>query len=102
LHAASGFNQTHPTDLLAVIHSQAEAAWGDAQKSLLEQSLLLRDSFLARDDEAPDVSCVESFKSSRLLARELDIAPGQQMLIVNGRVSIYPLNNHVMSSSFAV
>ena len=89
LHAASAFNQTHPEGLLAVL-DPGNVAWSsdDAQTILVEQSPTLRAAFSANDDEAAQSSCITALESNRLLARELGIAPGQQMLVVNGRVSL--------------
>lgn len=88
LHAAFALNQTRPTDLLAVLDSQTKAMLGEAQNPLIEQSPTLREAFLLRDDGAADVACVNFSESGRLLAREFDIAPGEQALVVNGRVSV--------------
>jgi UDP-glucose:glycoprotein glucosyltransferase len=88
LRAASALNQTDPADLLAVLDQWDEIASGGAQPAVLERSPSLRTALLASQDSAAEASCLNFVESGRLFARDLGIAPGQQSLVVNGRVGI--------------
>ena len=94
LRASSALNQTDPEDILAVLNQWDEALSGDAQTVLAEQLASLS------EDGQTETACLEFSQSSRLFARELDIAPGQQMLVVNGRVSTFHCKLYMQGEAY--
>lgn len=89
LRASSVLNQTRPADILAALDQWNESFSGDAPRVLVEPSESLRAILLASEDSQTEAACLEFLEPSRFFARELGIAPGEQMLVVNGRVSTF-------------
>lgn len=85
LRSASLLNCTNPVHLLAAFDDWQEAALHAGQVPLASS---LKAALSSGDEAARETAYIKFRYSSRLLARELDIPPGQQALVVNGRVRI--------------
>ena len=88
LHTRGLFAGTSPSDLLTAV--------GLASPSLAEnepQTVLTQESLIEKltEDDGSNADSKRMYRdyvlSSRLAAREIGLRPGQQALIVNGRVS---------------
>lgn len=88
LHAQGLFASTSPLELLTAIGlAPPPSAENESQTILAQEPLIEKLTKVDGSKEDGKKTYRDYVLSSRLVAREIGLRPGQQALIVNGRVS---------------
>lgn len=87
LHTQGLFSSTSPSELLTAVGLAPPPTENVSQTVLTRESMIERLTKANGSKEGSEAGYRDYILSSSLVAREIGLRPGQQALIVNGRVS---------------